>query len=122
MPNVHDKNESTLHKKGDKKKKSHIIMFVAFLLLVDDQQAVLVHVCSPSIVYSTTVDNESFDKKDQLSMNKMHMVHSRVKMDQYQAKHHHRHKQINAHSTYQFMKTVTFYVNGTSSHCTHVTV
>ena len=54
---------------------------------VDDLQAVLVHVDSPNIVYNMIEDNENFDKINQQLMNKMHMVHSLVKMDQYQAKH-----------------------------------
>jgi hypothetical protein len=54
-------------------------------LLVDDRQVVLVHVDSPNIVYNMIEDNENFDKTNQQLMNKMHMVHSLAKMDQYQA-------------------------------------
>jgi hypothetical protein len=61
-------------------------MVVVVELLVDDQQVVLVHVYSPSIVYNTSEDNENFDKINQQLMDKMHMVHFHVEMDQYQAK------------------------------------
>ncbi len=62
-------------------------MVVVVELLVDDQQVASVHVYSPNIVYNKIEDNENFDKKDQQLMDKMHMVHFLVKMDQYQAKH-----------------------------------
>jgi hypothetical protein len=61
-------------------------MFVVFVLLVDDQQVVLVHVDSPNIVYNMIEDNENFDKINQQPTNKMHMVHFLGEMDQYQAK------------------------------------
>ncbi len=61
-------------------------MIVVVELLVDDQQVVSVHVDSPNIVYNTIEDNENFDKINQQLMNKMHMVHFHVEMDQYQAK------------------------------------
>jgi len=67
-------------------------MVVVVELLVDDQQVASVHVYSPNIVYKTIEDNENFDKKDQQLMDKMHMVHFLVKMDQYQAKHHNSNK------------------------------
>jgi TATA-box binding protein (TBP) (component of TFIID and TFIIIB) len=60
-------------------------MVVVVELLVDDRQVVLVHVDSPNIVYNMSEDNENFDKTNQQLMNKMHMVHSLAKMDQYQA-------------------------------------
>ncbi len=62
-------------------------MVVVVGLLVDDQQVVLVHVYSPNIVYNMIEDNENFDKINQQLMDKMNMIHSLVKMDQYQAKH-----------------------------------
>jgi len=61
-------------------------MIVVVELRVDDQQVVSVHVDSPNIVYNTIEDNENFDKINQQLMDKMHMVHFHVKMDQYQAK------------------------------------
>jgi hypothetical protein len=61
-------------------------MIVVVELPVDDQQVVSVHVDSPNIVYNTIEDNENFDKINQQLMDKMHMVHFHVKMDQYQAK------------------------------------
>jgi len=63
-------------------------LFVVVELLVDDQRVVSARVYPPNIVYNKIEDNENFDKKDQQLMDKMHMVHFLVKMDQYQAKHH----------------------------------
>jgi aspartate carbamoyltransferase regulatory subunit len=65
-----------------------VVVVVVVGLPVDDQQVASVHVDSPNIVYNKIEDNENFDKKDQQLMDKMHMVHFLVKMDQCQAKHH----------------------------------
>ena len=61
-------------------------MVVAVVLLVDDLQVVLVHVYSPNIVYNKILNNENFDKINRQVLDKMHKVHFRVRMDQYQAK------------------------------------
>jgi hypothetical protein len=55
------------------------------VLQVDDQQVVLIHVYLPNIVYNMILNNENFDKIDRQLLDKMHMVHFHVKMDQYQA-------------------------------------
>ncbi len=97
-------------------------MVVVVGLLVDGQQVVLFHVDSPNIVYNMIEDNENFDKINQQLMDKMHMVHFLVKMDQYQAKLHSKITYISIEKTHQFMKTITFDVNSTSSHGSHITM
>jgi len=64
-------------------------MVVDVVWLVDDRQVASVHVDLPNIDDNMNEDNGNFDKINQHSMDKMHMVHFLVKMDQYQAKYTH---------------------------------
>lgn len=60
-----------------------IIIFIVFLLQVDDQQVILIHVYSSNMVYNMIEDNENFDKTNQKLMNKMHIVRLHANMDQF---------------------------------------
>jgi hypothetical protein len=107
-----------------------VAMVVVVVWLADGRPTALDHVYSPNIACNTILDNENFDKKDRPMLDKMHMVHSRAEMDQYQAREQTAliininiyRLMTNKCMTDQFMKTIAFNIDGTSSNGTHITM